>query len=400
MNFSQKFLFMAEASLLVAVGLLTPLSAQAFGSISGISYNDLNGNKIQDANEAILSGRQLELIDQTGNVIQTTTTNESGFYQFSELGAGAYIVRQVLPSNGKQTSPNFITNLTLGSVNGQWGYQDIPSLGIVGVEHWGTIAPDANGYFQTPIDLTGPTVDLNKWLNRNYQTTTLERLFNNGHTIEAEYSSESENYIDLGGEDFKLLQFHFHSPSEHNLSGSNSPLELHLVHRHQNGGLAVIGLFLEVGQENQALGSIFSNIPSIPNNGDQILGLENFDTNALFPEDSQGYFYTGSLTTPPATEGVNWFVFKTPIQVSSAQLAAYQAVADSDPNNDFLPGNRPLEPLNGRQLNEINYQLTLTDNSVIENLNFGSKSVPEPGSILSLLGLGGLFFGSKLKAHK
>ncbi len=86
----------------------------------------------------------------------------------------------------------------------------------------------------------------------------------------------------------------------------------------------------------------------------------------LLPSNTQGWFYEGSLTTPPLSQPVNWFVFATPITLDSAQLKEYEQVAGPE---GFLPNARPSQPLDGRILNEINYDVAFNNTSVA-GLNF------------------------------
>lgn len=393
--FFKQILIVASSTIIATFGLISTESAQAFGSISGLSWNDINANGVKDSTEQVLSGWEIQLINQSGNIAQTTNTDLLGLYQFNNLDPGPYIVRQVSPAGWVQTNPNFNTSLINPQpVTGLWGYQgSVPP--IYPPDQWGTIAPNANGNFQSPVNITGSSVNLNNWLNLNYQATELERVVNNGHSIEAEYAANSGNYLVINGQQFDLLQFHFHSDSEHTLNGNNYPMELHLVHRNATGGgITVLGLFLTQGAENQVLKPIFDNLSSLTQKGDEVLGtsIPNFNVADLLPTNSQGFFYQGSLTTPPATEGVNWFVFQNPIEVSSTQITAFQTVGANTNENPFYPGNRPIQVLNGRQFNELNYQVTLSDNTTIQSLNFGNSAVPEPSSVLGLLTVGGFLF--------
>jgi hypothetical protein len=98
---------------------------------------------------------------------------------------------------------------------------------------------------------------------------------------------------------------------------------------------------------------------------------------SLVPDNLNGWLYNGSLTTPPATEGVNWFVFEDSLEMSSEQINIFQ---DFLATVGFTINNRPVQPLNGRQFNQLNYQVTVNGDS-IDNLNFGNV-VPEPLTIL------------------
>ena len=121
-----------------------------------------------------------------------------------------------------------------------WSYE-----GATGPEHWGDLSEDyilANtGKKQSPINLTGAAAADVPDLAFNYQSTPL-RIANNGHTIQVNY--ETGSFITIGGERFDLLQFHFHSPSEHTVDGRHLPMEMHFVHQADDGALAVVGVLI------------------------------------------------------------------------------------------------------------------------------------------------------------
>ena len=75
----------------------------------------------------------------------------------------------------------------------------------------------------------------------------------------------------------------------------------------------------------------------------------------------QGWFFQGSLTTPPLSQPINFVVFSTPIPLSYSQLTQYEAVAKA---SGFLPNTRPTQPLDGRQVNEFNYDVNFQNQSV------------------------------------
>ncbi len=333
----------------VLSGLATPAMAQ-LGSISGTKFNDLDKDGIRDPLELGLSGWDIQLIDFDGDVIATTTTDLNGDYSFTQLAPGPYVVREVMQPGWEQTLPNFIKSLQLGVVNGGWDYDDPDN-------DWPLIAPDANGNFQSPVNITDtPTVDLSEYLTVNYTGTNLDEVKNTGKNFDVEYLPSSFNTVDVAGETFELLQFHFHYESEHAINGLLKDMELHFVNRHADGGLSVLGLLVEEGSENQELKPLFDAIEdelNDPNNNGSLpssftLG-QNLDIGSILPTSFDGWFYNGSLTTPPATEGVNWFVFEDTIQMSAAQIGIYQDYLNSI---GFTQNNRPLQDLNGRQFNE------------------------------------------------
>ena len=154
-------------------------------------------------------------------------------------------------------------------------------------------------------------------------------------------------HIELSGERWELVQFHWHTPSEHQIEGQATPLEMHLVHHRSDGTAAdgpflVIGVFLEEGPENSALAPIFENIPMV-DAADETVPVPGVDLTGVLPAGRESFRYSGSLTTPPFTEPVTWVVFAEPITVSSEQIAAFEGL--------FAEGNtREVQPLNDREV--------------------------------------------------
>lgn len=347
-------------------GSTTPAWAN-LGSISGIKFNDLNKNGVRDLLELGLPGWEIQLLNFEGQVITTTTTNLSGSYQFTGLTPGPYVVREVMKPGWKQTLPTFQKSLQLGQVLGPWDYDDPDS-------EWPLIAPDASGNFQSPVNITEtPSINLGQFLSIHYSGDDAERIKNTGYNFDLEYNPGNANFIKVKGEKFELQQFHFHYESEHAIDNVLSDMELHFVNRHANGGLSVLGLLLEEGNTNNALAPLFDAIENqlATNNGEvpaSVPFTAKLDLASLFPSDRKGWFYNGSLTTPPATEGVNWFVFESPLEMSAAQIDIFQDYLNSI---DLTHNNRPLQDLNGRQFNEHNHQETINGGS-ISGLNFGN----------------------------
>ncbi|EDX72262.1 Eukaryotic-type carbonic anhydrase, putative [Coleofasciculus chthonoplastes PCC 7420] len=215
-----------------------------------------------------------------------------------------------------------------------WGYS-----GDESPEKWGDLSPEFEtcklGKTQSPIDLNDMSASSADSLEFTYKYTPY-KVINNGHAIEVAYKAGSS--IKIEGKRYELLQFHFHAPSEHTIKGGDYPMEAHLVHKSQDGQLAVIGVFLKEGQYNPFIETLWANIPT--QKGERIVRGVTVNASALPPKDKSFYHYTGSLTTPPCTEGVNWYVLKQPIEISSQQLAKFQSV--------YSGNARPVQPLNKR----------------------------------------------------
>jgi carbonic anhydrase len=172
---------------------------------------------------------------------------------------------------------------------------------------------------------------------------------NTGHVVEVPYENGSQIRIGPGLPDkYKLLQFHFHAPSEHTIDGKLADAELHLVHQNALGELAVVGVLLQIdnAHANPLFDTIMFGAPLNP--GHHHLHAE-INAEELLPESPSYYTYTGSLTTPPCTEGVHWFVMDQAVGISRAAVARLHLIVSMFPNYRGYPNNnRPVRPLNGR----------------------------------------------------
>jgi len=216
-----------------------------------------------------------------------------------------------------------------------WGYE-----GEVGPEHWGDLSPDyaacSQGVEQSPIEIPATAPVNPPGLSFNYQSSALN-IVNNGHAIQVNYDQGSN--LEIGGASYPLVQFHLHSLSEHTLNGAHMPMEVHLVHKDASGHVAVIGIMIVEGAQNPAYEAILAHMPAEEGESQMISGTA-VDAGDLLPADQSYYHYNGSLTTPPCTEGVRWFVMAAPVELSTAQIAAFQSIYD----NNY----RPVQPLNER----------------------------------------------------
>lgn len=219
-----------------------------------------------------------------------------------------------------------------------WSYR-----GQNGPNKWSLLKSEyatcGKGRMQSPINLQGPAVKGKVDIEFRYQASILQVL-NNGHTFQVNYGDGS--YIIVNGDRFDLLQFHFHSPSEHGRDGVRYPIEAHLVHKNAKGQLAVVGVFMESGAENISLMEMWDHMPMHAGPAKEIKRVA-INAADLVPAGTQFYRYMGSLTTPPCSEGVNWFVANEPINVSPEQIKKFvQAVGGENA--------RPLQALNNRLL--------------------------------------------------
>lgn len=219
-----------------------------------------------------------------------------------------------------------------------WSYD-----GEGGPDNWAKLDPKntlcASGQRQSPIDIRdGIKVDLEP-IAFSYRPSTF-RVIDNGHTIQVEVG---DGNITLTGKTYELLQFHFHRPSEEKVNGRRFDMVAHLVHKSDDGQLAVVAVLFEVGAENPFIQTIWNNMP-LEKNSSVAPPTTPLDLNKLLPADRSYYTYMGSLTTPPCSEGVLWLVMKQPIQISQDQLNIFSRL--------YRNNARPIQSGAGRLIKE------------------------------------------------
>ena len=219
-----------------------------------------------------------------------------------------------------------------------WAYE-----GATGTDRWGELDPSfevcASGMRQSPVDLTGAVPSEGNGLDVQWQPAE-GQVVDNGHTIQVDMPDAGG--IVLEGRSFSLLQFHFHTPSEHTADGEASPMEVHFVHQAAEGDLAVIGVFMEEGEADPVIQDIWD---AIPDPGASPGAVADLDPSELLPGESGYLRYAGSLTTPPCSEIVSWVVMTESISVSEAQVDAFGA---RHPMNA-----RPVQPLHERVIEAL-----------------------------------------------
>ncbi len=224
------------------------------------------------------------------------------------------------------------TSAIAGDSKSHWEYK-----GSHGPAHWKELsATCGDGKNQSPIDIVASLdADLPK-VELDYKNSKMTVL-NNGHTIQANVA-KGNTFTNTSGQ-FDLLQFHFHAPSENTINGQSFPLETHLVHADKNGNLAVIGLMFKEGKSHPVLADLWEKMPTSAGKKAAVSKL--ISPMDLVPSNQEYFRFNGSLTTPPCSEGVRWFVMKSPIEASKAQIAQFRKVMGGDTN-------RPVQPINAR----------------------------------------------------
>jgi len=212
-----------------------------------------------------------------------------------------------------------------------------------GPDAWASLGyEECNGSAQSPIDLGSARDGELPALNIDFNSVTLSSVVNNGHTIQVNVDNGST--LTIKRKEYTLLQFHFHSPSEHAVDDYRYPMEIHFVTQAADGTLAVIGVFVEKGDHNRTLQKIWNLAPHEEGeNGSS----DSIRATRLIAGDNEEYFgYQGSLTTPPCSEIVTWNVMGKSIEASEEQINFFISLLHEGHNA------RPVQPVNGRKVIE------------------------------------------------
>lgn len=209
-----------------------------------------------------------------------------------------------------------------------------------GPKEWGELDPAwetcGTGKQQSPIEIS-PRAGKASPIEFHYKPTP-GTVIDNGHTLQVNLSPGST--IDIDQHIYQLVQFHIHTPSEHVIAGEHYPMELHLVHKDEDGKLAVIGVMYDLGAESKPLGQVWSSWPKKPNVESKL--KKPFDPSKLLPDTRTVFRYEGSLTTPPCTEGVLWNVMRRTMTESKTDLDLIGLRLSANA--------RPTQPINDRKV--------------------------------------------------
>lgn len=225
-----------------------------------------------------------------------------------------------------------VSCLSFSAQASEWGYGEHN-----GPEDWGKISTTcAMGKNQSPIDITNAISGDMQDLSITYNGQVVG-LLNNGHTLQAKV--EGNNILSVDGQEFELKQFHFHTPSENLIKSKQYPLEAHFVHADKAGNLAVVAVMFETNKENAQLAKLSA---TLPQKGANVTLKESFAVADMLPAYDAYYRFNGSLTTPPCSEGVRWFVLEKTQTLSAAQQKAL--------NKAMGNNNRPVQDIWARKI--------------------------------------------------
>ena len=219
--------------------------------------------------------------------------------------------------------------------SGHWGYD-----GNEGPSHWGDMSPEfapcKSGHHQSPIDIRNPQKTDLPPIHFDYKPSPLH-IIDNGHTILINYAAGSS--IRVGDKQYTLKQFHFHRPSEEKIDGKTYDMVAHLVHSDQDGNLAVVAVLLEKGNNNPLIRELWSDLPK-EKEKEELLDTVTINVANLLPPDTGYFTFSGSLTTPPCSENVTWFVLKHPVAITAEEIEQFTKLYRHDA--------RPTQPLYDR----------------------------------------------------
>lgn len=224
-----------------------------------------------------------------------------------------------------------------------WDY-----LGPRGAEHWSELDPAYalcnEGKEQSPVDIQATQKATLPALQFEYRAEPARYVINNGYTIRVNYHDApgTGSFLVVGDKRYQLIQFHFHRPSEEYVHGKQYDMVLHLMHRASDGEVAGVAVLLKAGRANATVERLWKHMPRSEGQL-EVPGVE-VNPAEMLPLERGYYSYMGSVTAPPCTEHVKWFVLKAPAQISAAQIKEFAKLYPDDV--------RPLQPLNGRVVEE------------------------------------------------
>jgi carbonic anhydrase len=214
--------------------------------------------------------------------------------------------------------------------------------GEEGPDHWGELSQDfslcESGTRQSPVDLSSEGVQQGDELELQYASIA-ENVTNTGHTFQM--NSEDRAEVQYDGTEYELVQMHYHDPSEHTVDGEHAPIEFHFVNKDAAGNLLVVGI-LGVESPTDTPNPGFEPFVEEAEQASDAAVEGDIDLGAMMPPSTDHFAYSGSLTTPPCSEGVQWIVMETPVELGHEQILTLQGLYEGN--------NRPTQALNGRDV--------------------------------------------------
>ena len=323
-------------------GKVTPaLSPTSDISATSASSPKEVGNQVREAlGTSIAPNKKLTLVFN-GKPVSASEHASSGGTQGKSAKASRPLGMAAYPIAPAVVSGQRASLLAQSDLEIHWSYE-----GEGGPQAWGKLKPEfslcALGKRQSPINidesstLQGPA----EAVQFNYVPSNA-MVVNNGRSIQVDV--QGENSITVRGSNYRLLQFHFHTPSEEQINFKRFPMVAHLVHKNDEGQLAVVALLMDLGTNHPLIDKVWTHMP-LDTNDRVRMPKDSLNPAELLPTDQRYYQFLGSLTTPPCTEGVLWMVMKQPIQISKSQHKLFTQL--------YAFNARPIQALNGRTVRD------------------------------------------------
>ena len=234
------------------------------------------------------------------------------------LFIGALLLVACLPASNDKAKNDIHQSVVLA------GNED--SYLMPGLEH---------GMLQSPINIISKVATTGRHnITLNF-TGEIDKVENLGHTVQLDL--DPGNTISIDGRTFEFKQMHFHTPSEHLIDGVTYPMEMHVVTtlkdqpESETTEYLVLAFLVKMGEENKFISNFIDRIPKEEG------GINELDLNALTDSETSNvadflkelnsyYHYKGSLTTPPYTESVNWYVMKKIFEADPEQILRINSI--------------------------------------------------------------------------
>jgi carbonic anhydrase len=294
------------------------------------------------------------------------TGQSSGRARLAAALAGLAVVSAMATAPATAAPAAAPATTTTGSATASWTHNPASPTGPV---HWGALDPAwsacASTEGQSPVVITTSQKAHLPALFVQYTRAPLV-VENTGHVVEVPQPAGGGGTLVVGDRNYRLVQWHIHAPSEHVIDGHRADVEIHLVHENAQGQNAVVAIFADtVASRRVAPGSPASDLlrttlRAAPFEAGEEIDLGTMVSAAVLlgggAARSDGtriianyLTYTGSLTTPPCTGGIRWFVLPRTIRIDQASVQRLHTLIAGLPGYDGYPeNNRPVQPLGSR----------------------------------------------------
>ncbi|MBP9707185.1 MAG: carbonic anhydrase family protein [Oligoflexales bacterium] len=308
------------------------LALGVFGGIFGLSYY-LN-KKQNDEAEKLISKEVEELAShqKEHEIEEQPSSNE---LPAEEVTENATHDQQAAVEHKADHPP------TIEHLSEEWSFSGEER----GPGSWATLNDSyklcGTGQHQSPIDLEKFERKNLPRLNLFYKIETAD-LYHNGNTVVLEMNDEKSGTLDAGGKVFYLKKIMFRTPSEHKDDSITYGMEIQLFHEDESGRIAILSLFVDQGNRNRSLDLVWEQLPK---NAAYPKRKLRFDPSSLLPEKMNYFYYEGSLSYPPCTEGVDWFILSEPVFASVQQLSEIEKLSNGN-----------IRPIQKRRAHKLYFQ--------------------------------------------